>query len=156
VVSKSCRPGKTNTELAGVLASLAATSANPRTPAPDTQQRTNELAAKEHFEKALRYANGSGVKQDYAEAAKWYRLAAEANHSEAQRNLGFLYANGKGVPRDPVEAEKWLQKSSSQGNSSANLANVLVLLSQTNLNPSQPVAPSRVQTNTLLVPSLLK
>jgi len=53
------------------------------------------------------YENGSGVKQDYAEAAKWYRKAAERGDARAQYNLGFMYLNGTGVPQDYAEAEKW-------------------------------------------------
>ncbi len=45
-----------------------------------------------------------GVPQDYAEAAKWYRLAAEQNNAAAQYNLSLMYANGQGVPRDDGEA----------------------------------------------------
>ncbi len=32
--------------------------------------------------------NGEGVPQDYAEAAKWYRLAAEQGYATAQTILG--------------------------------------------------------------------
>lgn len=62
------------------------------------------------FKMGLRFAEGDGVAQDYAEAARWYRRAAEAGHVLAQRNLGFLYASGKGVPRDFAEAERWFDK----------------------------------------------
>ena len=31
---------------------------------------------------------GQGVPQDYAEAVKWYRLAAEQGNADAQYNLG--------------------------------------------------------------------
>ena len=41
------------------------------------------------------YSNGLGVGQDYAQAAAWYRKAAEA----AQNDLGLMYRNGKGVPQ---------------------------------------------------------
>jgi uncharacterized protein len=43
------------------------------------------------------YANGRGVQKDYAEALKWYRLAADQGLASAQHNLGFMYANGWGV-----------------------------------------------------------
>ena len=43
------------------------------------------------------YANGRGVPQDYAEAVKWYRLAADQGDAEAQHNLGVMYASGEGV-----------------------------------------------------------
>jgi TPR repeat protein len=55
--------------------------------------------------------NGYGVHQDNAEALKWYRLAAEQGHANAQYNLGFMYANGKGVLEDFAEALKWYRLS---------------------------------------------
>ena len=45
------------------------------------------------------YAKGQGVPQDYAEAVKWYRLAAEQGFAMAQDNLGLMYKNGQGVPQ---------------------------------------------------------
>ena len=54
------------------------------------------------------YANGQGVPQDYAEAVKWYRKAAEQGDAAAQYNLGLMYANGQGVPQDYVQAYKWI------------------------------------------------
>ena len=53
--------------------------------------------------------------QDYAEAVKWYRKAAEQGIAEAQYNLGVMYANGEGVPRDQAKAVEWLQKAAKQG-----------------------------------------
>ncbi len=57
--------------------------------------------------------------QDDAEAARWYRRAAEQGDALAQRNLGTMYILGKGVPQDDVEAYKWLNLSAAQGNESA-------------------------------------
>jgi TPR repeat protein len=54
------------------------------------------------------YAKGYGVDQDYKEAAKWYRKAAEQGHSWGQYNLGGMYANGFGVDQDYIEAYKWV------------------------------------------------
>jgi TPR repeat protein len=34
------------------------------------------------------YEYGYGVVQDYAEAVRWFRLAAEQGHAKAQYNLG--------------------------------------------------------------------
>lgn len=60
---------------------------------------------------AILYLEGQGVPQDYAQAALWFRRAAEqGNSKEAQYNLGLLYKEGKGVPKDEAEAEKWLRK----------------------------------------------
>ncbi len=39
----------------------------------------------------LMYYDGWGVPQDYAEAVKWWRKAAEQGYGEAQFNLGYMY-----------------------------------------------------------------
>ena len=46
------------------------------------------------------YVSGEGVPHDYAEAAKWFRLAAEQGDARAQSMLGFMYSNGEGVTQD--------------------------------------------------------
>jgi TPR repeat protein len=43
------------------------------------------------------YAEEIVVAQDYIEAVRWFRKAAEQGHMEAQYNLGLLYENGTGV-----------------------------------------------------------
>ncbi len=60
------------------------------------------------------YANGEGVPQDYAEAARWYRLAADQGLAAAQLNLGVKYRNGEGTPQDFVEAHMWANLAASQ------------------------------------------
>jgi hypothetical protein len=45
--------------------------------------------------------------QNYKEAVKLYRSAAERGHALAQTSLGAMYATGKGVPKDFQKAHKW-------------------------------------------------
>jgi TPR repeat protein len=52
------------------------------------------------------YKNGYGVKQDYFEAVKYYKLAADQGDSSAQFNLGIMYDNGLGVKQDRIEAKR--------------------------------------------------
>ena len=59
------------------------------------------------------YSKGGGVPQDYAEAAKWYRLAAEQCNPYGQKNLGLSYKNGEGVDRDLVQAHIWFNLAAS-------------------------------------------
>ena len=59
------------------------------------------------------------MKQDFAEAVKWRRLAADQGHADAQNNLGFCYFNGKGVKQDFVEAVKWWRLAAEQGDADA-------------------------------------
>jgi hypothetical protein len=65
------------------------------------------------------YAKGQGVAQDYAEAVRWYLMAADQGDAPAQNNLGFMYANGQGVLQDFAEAVRWYRLAADQGNSPA-------------------------------------
>jgi TPR repeat protein len=61
------------------------------------------------------YDEGHGVPQDYKEAVKWYRLAAEQGDAFAQYNLGAMYAEGLGVLQDYVLAHMWWNIAGSNG-----------------------------------------
>lgn len=65
------------------------------------------------------YAKGDKVPKDVAEAAKWFRMAAEQGHAAAQNNLGWMYASGNGVAKDDVEAVRWYQLAAEKGHASA-------------------------------------
>ncbi len=65
------------------------------------------------------YDKGEGAQQNYTEAVKWFRKAAEQGHVKAQRMLGLRYATGKGVPKNYTEAVKWFRKAAEQGYSMA-------------------------------------
>jgi hypothetical protein len=60
-----------------------------------------------------------GVKADPVEAARWYRLAAEQNHTEAIQHLGMLYMTGQGGNADPAEGARWFRKGAELGNPEA-------------------------------------
>ncbi len=61
------------------------------------------------------YKDGQGVTQDYKEAAKRFRLAAEQGIVDAQFNLARLYSKGQGVTQDYKEAAKWFRLAAEQG-----------------------------------------
>jgi hypothetical protein len=61
------------------------------------------------------YALGQGVTKSDADAATWYRLAADHGFAKAQNNLGVAYGAGRGVPQDGAEAVKWLRLAADQG-----------------------------------------
>jgi TPR repeat protein len=75
--------------------------------------------ARAQFNLGGMYAKGLGVRQDYQEAAKWWRLAAAQGDADAQNNLGYLYENGKGVAQDYQEAAKWWRLAAAQGDARA-------------------------------------
>ena len=56
----------------------------------------------------LMYQDGKSVPQDYVEAVKWFRRAAQAEYIQAQYYLAIMYAEGKGVARDNLRAYMWL------------------------------------------------
>jgi TPR repeat protein len=66
------------------------------------------------------YVNGHGVPQDYAEAVKWYRKAAEQGDGRALYVFEVLYASGSGVPQENyAEAATWYRKAAEQGAAAA-------------------------------------
>ena len=65
------------------------------------------------------YRNGQGVPQDYEEAVKWYRLAADQGYASAHNNLGTMYEYGEGVLQDNVMAHMWYNIASANGHSKA-------------------------------------
>lgn len=62
------------------------------------------------FQNGEKYENRQGVTHDYAEAVKWYRMAAEQNYAKAQFNLGWCYQDGRGVEKNDMEAIKWWRR----------------------------------------------
>jgi hypothetical protein len=60
------------------------------------------------------YYGGSSVPQDYAEAAKWFRKAAEQGNPRGQFALALCYVKGQGIPEDYVEAYKWFNLAAAQ------------------------------------------
>jgi hypothetical protein len=65
------------------------------------------------------YHAGQGVAQDYKEAVRWYRLAAEQGNALAQVKLGLMYDKGQGVAQDYTEAVRWYRLAAEQGDASA-------------------------------------
>jgi TPR repeat protein len=94
---------------------------------PDTKEKTERIFRdanlgdpKAQTYLGRMYDNGKGgVPLDHAEAAKWYRKAAEQGHPEAQVYVGDMYGNARGAPLDDAEAAKWYRKAAEQGNQKA-------------------------------------
>jgi hypothetical protein len=107
------------------LALLLVTAASPAF--PQRQPPEAILAAAKGGDAAAQYRLGEmydlgrGVKQDYAQAVKWYRAAAEQGQAEAQFALAEMYKNGDGVAKDMSEAVHWYQRAADQGEPRAQL-----------------------------------
>ncbi len=71
------------------------------------------------YQLATRYYSGKDVKQDYSEAAMWYRRAAEQDNMDAQYSLGNMYLLGEGVQQDNNIAGQWYARAAKQGHASA-------------------------------------
>lgn len=50
------------------------------------------------------YSQGQGVAQNSLEAYKWFKIAAEQEHTEAQFELGICFNEGKGIKKDCKKA----------------------------------------------------
>lgn len=59
--------------------------------------------------------HGLGVKQDFAEAIKWYKKGAKQDHPVCLYNLGSIYGNGDGVKPDKDAALDYFQSSADLG-----------------------------------------
>jgi uncharacterized protein len=58
--------------------------------------------------------------EDYKEAFKWYKLAAEQGYADAQLNIGLMYSHGgMGVLRDYNQAYMWLNIGATNGSAAA-------------------------------------
>jgi len=97
---------------------------DPKRPKRDWKKYTPEqvrTAASEGDEEAqvmlgICYFSGqSDFSQDFAEAAQWYRKAAEQGDSAGQEALGAMYEYGRGVPQDYAESFQWFHKAAEQG-----------------------------------------
>ena len=71
------------------------------------------------FEVGRRYTAGINNVPDFAEAIKWYELAAKQNHAPAQYRLGNFNEKGHGIPRDVNKAAEWYGRAADQGNALA-------------------------------------
>ncbi len=57
--------------------------------------------------------------QNYTEAVRWYRKAAEQGHAVAQSFLAGCYHGGIGVEQNYTEAVRWYRKAAEQGDADA-------------------------------------
>ena len=60
------------------------------------------------------YYGRNGKRQDYAEAVRWYRKAAELGCGYGQCNMGICCEWGNGVKEDCAEAARWYRKGAEQ------------------------------------------
>ena len=66
------------------------------------------------------YLEGSGVEQDMAKAAEWYKKTAAHGYATAMLALGDIYCDGEGnVEQDLAKAKEWYEKAKDAGSEKA-------------------------------------
>ena len=83
------------------------------------KQQAQKGDAEAQYNLGEMYAIGRVVPKNYAQAHKWFRLAADQGHAKAQTILGAMYEEGLGVPQDYAQAVKWYRLAADQGDASA-------------------------------------
>ena len=68
------------------------------------------------------YYEGKNLPRNIAQAAQWYRQAADHGHPQAQVNLGVMYNEGQGVPANNAEAMKLFSQAAEQGHTEGQVA----------------------------------
>jgi len=61
------------------------------------------------------YEIGHDIARDGAQAAHWYRVAAEQGFAAAQFRLGVLYHRGDGLPQNFSLGTRWIERAAKQG-----------------------------------------
>jgi uncharacterized protein len=91
----------------------------------DQGEQTERLLANESgtaadkYNLAVRFERGIGVRQNYREAVRWYRLSAMQAYPEAQYKLCEFSEQGQGLPQDYQEALRWCGLAANQGHGRA-------------------------------------
>lgn len=68
------------------------------------------------FKLGRMYNEGTkGASQNYDEAVKWFRKAAEQGHPDAMHSLGWMYRDGHGVEQDYKKRAAWWRKAAEHG-----------------------------------------
>lgn len=88
---------------------------DPADPLAELRRSAHAGEAAAQFALAARYASGDGVEQDWAEAFKWFKLAAEQGMPTAQHNLAVMYERSRGTDQDLEQAAAWYEKAAEQG-----------------------------------------
>jgi putative methionine-R-sulfoxide reductase with GAF domain len=110
---------------AGSEATAAAAAPQTRPTAATSPEELQRLAASGDAESqywlGIRYSTGANGVQNDVEAAKWFRLAAEQGHVQAQALLGSWYWSGRGVPKDLSKAYLWASLAWAQGDENSKM-----------------------------------
>lgn len=82
---------------------------------PALLAKANAGNADAEFRVGTKYELGAHVPTDLAQAAAWYRKAADKGDVRAQHSLGVMYEFGRGIAADDVQATEWYRKAAERG-----------------------------------------
>lgn len=92
---------------------------------------------------------GYSVPQDYEEAIKFFRKAAERENTDAQYNLGVMHELGQGVLQNNIYAYMWydIAASNSHKRAAKNRGNTARYMTTSNISKAQELARECVAKN---------
>src|SRR4051812_15778942 len=82
---------------------------------PSNYTKTLKRAEQGDDSAQLKLGRAYECRHELAEAARWYRKAADRGNEAAQTNLGALYLDGHGVEKDDVEGFKLFLRAATRG-----------------------------------------
>ncbi len=117
--SSAASPNKTLAQTSGKPSSVQIAhnaSKNQNAPAAPA---SSLLAAQSEYQRAEQYLNGTGVTQDYAQAAELFWRSLEAGYTDAALPLANLYLEGNGVSHSCAQARILLDAAAQKNNAQA-------------------------------------
>lgn len=106
----------------------------------DLIKRANQSDSRAEYALAMRYANGTEVKQDYRQARQWFLRAAEQGHVAAEEKIAAAFWEGKGGPQDYSKAYFWALLAQAGGDQTSPQ---IVMSCAAHLTPAQIAAEHR-------------
>jgi TPR repeat protein len=99
----------------GASPALGQSASPPRPSLSDLQASAARGDREAQLALGMRYLDArDGAPQDFAEAARWIRRAADQGLADAQYNLALLYQDGRGIRKDDFEAVRWFRRAADQ------------------------------------------
>jgi localization factor PodJL len=117
--SGAASPNKTLAQTAAKPSSLQAAHGPSKNQNAATASASSLLAAQSEYQRGEQYLNGTGVTQDYAQAAQWFWRSLEAGYTNAALPLANLYLDGNGVSRSCTQARILLDVAAQKNNTQA-------------------------------------
>lgn len=110
-------PGNASAHPASGSAHLS--DAEPKGVNPSAVSPVSPTAGQLEYRRAEEYLNGTGIAQDYGQAAQWFWRSLEAGYTAAAVPLANLYLNGSGVSRSCTQARILLDVAAQKNNTQA-------------------------------------